>query len=154
MKRKDFLKMIGIGAAAAVVAPKAIAKALEPEEKVKKGWELLNDPNLLSESDKSAIDLIKTYDQTGNLYYRENPKTIDESFEWFEEKRLHAIGTMKKECTIENRTTREWLKKYFDPNDFVGPPEMHKEGIIFSTEKIKWIRYTGPRQFNGWFWYV
>jgi len=60
MKRKEFFKRLGLGAAAAIIAPKVIASALEEELKVKEGWELLNKADLLSEKD---LEVIEWYEQ-------------------------------------------------------------------------------------------
>ena len=82
MKRKDFLKRIGIGAAAVVVAPKVIAEAIEQDkptkainlDKLEKGID-----NKIEKFDEwfedkratypkgysSPLDLIKIYEKTG-----------------------------------------------------------------------------------------
>lgn len=137
MKRSDFFKRLGLGAAAVVIAPKVIAEALEEVKEpnpYKKYWDMLNDPDLLK-----------------------HPRTKSEAYEWFEQEKLHGFGAQRKECFDGNRTTKEWAKAYQKVDTIVGPPELHKDGLIFGL-KVKWVLYMSNNirlsHFNGWFWYV
>lgn len=72
MKRKEFFKRFGLGVAAAIVAPKAIAAAIEEVK------------------EESLMDKIKPLQYDINeKWLRLNPKTVKESFEWYEPPRLH-----------------------------------------------------------------
>jgi len=66
MKRKDFFKVLGVGALAAVIAPK-----------------------LLVSTEDSVPDIVDNGDKDRRDYLRENPRTVKESFQWHEQGRIH-----------------------------------------------------------------
>jgi len=73
MKRKDFFKVLGVGALAAVVAPKLLVST---EDSV---------PDIVDNRDISRIAI------HDNKYLRENPRTVYESFQWHEDSRLQKV---------------------------------------------------------------
>ena len=73
MKRKDFFKVLGVGALAAVVAPKLLVST---EDSV---------PDIVDNRDILRIEI------QDNEYLRENPRTVYESFQWHEDSRLQKV---------------------------------------------------------------
>jgi len=73
MKRKDFFKVLGVGALAAVIAPKLLVST---EDSV---------PDIVDNRDILRIEI------QDNEYLRENPRTVYESFQWHEDSRLQKV---------------------------------------------------------------
>jgi len=106
MKRSDFFKRLGFGVVAAVVAPKAIASALEEVKKETVAVDIAKLESGLKQSpfviikDKYKVtggivhkgyhspkELIELYDQTGDIYYRDDNESLDKDlFRTFVEK--------------------------------------------------------------------